>query len=1013
MNAPTVPRDHDNPRDDQRSVLLAAARSYMEQGLVLTPNRASTTKGAYLPGWSTRRLSLLQLAAELDRPGKGIGVVLGEPSGWLVDVDLDHPAAVLAADALLPPTGLVSGRTDRPRTHRFYRATGAATAAYKTAATGMLVELRAAGCQTVLPPSPHPAGSYHWDSQGEPAVVDAALLGQLTGQVAAAACLIARGWVAEQALAFVRDPDLEQIAAWERSGDDWPPLRSWLSLDARSRERARSGSRRAIDRSATSPDTQAVLDRVGGVVGAARVLGLELREGHQACPWHDGKGTRSLQVTGALWRCHAGCGQGNAIYLAAKVLGLSYLEARDALAARLGIACEDGARPSGGGVKQTSRGRPAPAEDALNEASGGRRAEPSSVPDSAAVATSGVTQAAATSAELPRVLEAGLLLAALTYLSARGLPRPTGADVIRETGVSRARAYEVRKVILAALPGLLRPVGRPARAPATASPSTVAEIAGAVRDYLLEHPGAAQAGPQRRSYTDSFRRFVLELRERYQDLEHETFAKAAGVPSRTLSDWTRSELTDTGDEPTPSPPPAEPARNQRIQTILAAWETWKGTFGAFCTHVEQHLRIPYKRTLITRILKEHGVRFPRRRSGRSPDERALRKQFETFFPGAQWSADGSQFSVDVAGERFTFNVEPTIDTASDALIGLSIREQEDAQAVVESFEDAVAETGKPPLGHLLDNRPSNHTEEVDEALGETLRMRSTPGRAQNKAHSEGAFGLLAQTAPPLRVPSLRPVDVAFSVLALVVTTWARTLNHKPRVDRGGRTRAQLYREADPTPEEVEQARRRLEEIVRKQEQARRTLEARQDPVVRKTLDDAFARLGLDDPEGHFRAAIARYSLDHVVAGVAIFEGKRNAGTLPAGVDARYLLGIVRNVALQDEGVHIAEALWRARLEAGDQILVALDRERDEEARAARDPLDLTGRLADRSMAATSTLDRSFWLRALSDAISAEPQQEHHALFRNAVRRIHATYCVSHSDRLAAVRRLAAMLRPLT
>ncbi len=292
-------------------------------------------------------------------------------------------------------------------------------------------------------------------------------------------------------------------------------------------------------------------------------------------------------------------------------------------------------------------------------------------------------------------------------------------------------------------------------------------------------------------------------------------------------------------------------------------------------------------------------------------------------------------------------------------------------------------------------------------------MRSTPGRAQNKAHSEGAFGLLAQTAPPLRVPSLRPVDVAFSVLALVVTTWARTLNHKPRVDRGGKTRAQLYREADPTPEEVEQARRRLLEIVRRQEQARRTREARQDPAVRKYLDDAFTRLELDDPEGHQRVAIARYSLDHVCEGVAVFEGKRRAGTLPDGVDARYLLGIVRNLALEDEGMHVAEALWRARLEARDLLLVALDRQRQEAVRGAPDALELTCRLVDRAMAATRRIDRSFWLRALSDAIGAEPEAEHESLFRVAARRVHATYSVSYRDRQSAVRRLAAMLRSLT
>jgi len=41
--------------------------------------------------------------------------------------------------------------------------------------------------------------------------------------------------------------------------------------------------------------TAVVLDRVGGVVGAARLLGLELHEGRQRCPWHDGRSRRSLR----------------------------------------------------------------------------------------------------------------------------------------------------------------------------------------------------------------------------------------------------------------------------------------------------------------------------------------------------------------------------------------------------------------------------------------------------------------------------------------------------------------------------------------------------------------------------------------------------------------------------------------------------------------------------------------------------------------------------------------------
>jgi hypothetical protein len=626
-------------------------------------------------------------------------------------------------------------------------------------------------------------------------------------------------------------------------------------------------------------------------------------------------------------------------------------------------------------------------------------------------------ESAVDSAEIDHsTLMGAMALAVFAWLGSRGLRRPKVADVVREAGVSRAWLYEVKARILDMAPSALRPPGRPARPPvADPDPRTARrqQLAYEAFEYLILHPGAIEGGSARRRYSDAYRRFVLEQRERYPELNREELAAAVHVPLRTLSDWTRADLSEIASEARPKRvAPVEPARLERIESILGAWQQWKGSFSAFCTHVEEHLRIPYRRTLVARILEEHGLRKPRRRPGRSPDERALRDQFETFFPGAQWSADGTPLTVEVAGERFTFNVELVVDTDSDAPLGLSIRDEEDGQAVVDAFEDARQAAGEQPLALLLDNRPSNHTAAVDEALGDTLRMRSTPGRAQNKAHSEGAFGLLAQTAPPLVVPSVARRDVAFAALALVLTTWARTLNHKPRLDRGGRSRAELYRAAEPTAEEVDEARRALEDLVRKQEQARLTLLARQDPVVRRTLEEAFVRLELDDPEGHQRAAIGRYPLDHVLAGIAIYEGKRAAGTLPDGVDARYLLGIVRNLAHEDEGIHVAEALWRARLAARDQILVSLDRQREHDVTAASDSLDLTCRLVDWAMASTRTLDRSFWLRALADAIGAEPEDARHALFRVAARRIHATHAVPHGERLAATRRLAAMVLPV-
>lgn len=118
--------------------------------------------------------------------------------------------------------------------------------------------------------------------------------------------------------------------------------------------------------------------------------------------------------------------------------------------------------------------------------------------------------------------------------------------------------------------------------------------------------------------------------------------------------------------------------------------------------------------------------------------------------------------------------------------------------------------------------------------------------------------------------------------------------------------------------------------------ARRTDQARLNPVVRQLLAAAFARLALSDIDGKLQDAIARYPLSPVIDGIAIFEGKRAADSLPPGVDGRYLLGIVRNVAQQRESELISEAMLRARLAAQDVILAPLV-ERHRRAIAAEPP----------------------------------------------------------------------------
>ena len=238
---------------------------------------------------------------------------------------------------------------------------------------------------------------------------------------------------------------------------------------------------------------------------------------------------------------------------------------------------------------------------------------------------------------------------------------------------------------------------------------------------------------------------------------------------------------------------------------------------------------------------------------------------------------------------------------------------------------------------------------------------------------EGAFGLFQQTAPPVELDSSSPRELAQQVLALVVQVWARTLNHRPRPDRGDRSRVEQYHGDVPTPQEVKDARSSLAERLRKQEAARETRRARLDPQVSALLDEAFERLDLVDPERRIRDGIAIHPLDAILPGIAIYETRARRGTLPEGVDARYLQGIVRNIAQEDEGVAISDALLRLRLKVRDAAVHDLQATHARVLRENRQTVDCIPRFLDAALETDRLLDRHFWLSAAADLIPAHAE----------------------------------------
>ncbi|MBX3406393.1 MAG: bifunctional DNA primase/polymerase [Phycisphaeraceae bacterium] len=198
---------------------LEAAKALVVRGFAVIPVPARS-KRPVLDGWPGLRIAPEQLDEHFADPSMNIGILLGEPSGGVVDIDLDDPLAVELADQYLAPTGAVFGRESRPRSHRLYRVTGrasrrtwkfppqprgtgsAAGEAAAAAAAGppvpvpwgsMIVELRGDGQQTIGPGSVHPSGEQvKWDEDGEPAEVEAPVL-EAGAAALARAVLVRRG----------------------------------------------------------------------------------------------------------------------------------------------------------------------------------------------------------------------------------------------------------------------------------------------------------------------------------------------------------------------------------------------------------------------------------------------------------------------------------------------------------------------------------------------------------------------------------------------------------------------------------------------------------------------------------------------------------------------------------------------------------------------------------------------------------------------------------------------------
>jgi hypothetical protein len=140
------------------------AEDYFRRGIWSIPVPLRKKNPGYR-NWNKMRLTPEEWD-EIARRGDAVNIslLLGEPSGWLTDVDADVPEAVIVADSFLPRT-VTSGRENSPRSHWWYRSYGAKNRKWLGLNGEVLLEVRSTGLQTLVEPSIHPddGDRYMWD----------------------------------------------------------------------------------------------------------------------------------------------------------------------------------------------------------------------------------------------------------------------------------------------------------------------------------------------------------------------------------------------------------------------------------------------------------------------------------------------------------------------------------------------------------------------------------------------------------------------------------------------------------------------------------------------------------------------------------------------------------------------------------------------------------------------------------------------------------------------------------
>lgn len=580
--------------------------------------------------------------------------------------------------------------------------------------------------------------------------------------------------------------------------------------------------------------------------------------------------------------------------------------------------------------------------------------------------------------------------------------------VCEDLGCSKSQAYKKSKKLLEYLQTGHKSAGRPRK---EASPEEYLNLVVSVRDYLADNPGAIEVVNCRRNYSHDFRTFVIE-KVSETSLSIEQVAEASGVPLGTLKSWMNNKIQqnipslerdETEDEDLPSLHFADP----QLAVIISSFPKWKGTFKGFCKHLREHHRIPYKETFVASVLTAAGLRNRHKKEKTPPWSP---KTYEALFPGFQWLGDGKKLVINFSGHLIAYNIEALVDVETNAILSIIATDVEDEESVIEAYKQAKITAQKPPNVVTLDNKPSNHSRAARDAMAPAELLPSTPKRPTAKAPVEGAFGLFSQFAPEIDITGNNAREVGRSMLQLCLQIWAWARNLKPRSKLGGLSPKQAYLQANPTDEEIRNAKIYIQELKRRSEIARKTREQRADPVRLNLIVEELKRLNIHDPESKQAVSLASFSMDAILRGLAIFRAKKDANTIPDDSDhGRYLGGIIRNLNNKLELELFAEHLLELRLRHRELSLAILCAKAEHLRAQAKSLLERIRLFVKQALQCKPLVDFRFWLRKAKEALLELQISEMLQVFKELKSVIATSFKTSRTRREDLIEALAACI----